>query len=423
METDFIVHQLGSMAQAVDILDKQSSEIKNCICILLGYIKAEQDTNPGNGYDNQIKELKLMIIDLNIKGSIRLRQNGLIELRTRAFGSIYGRTKSEIEQKLTQKLKEIQDSNKQLPRSRRVPKLSDFFTEIYLPFKQQNIEERSVQELKRYCDILIQIGFDITLNKISTLQIEKFLYTIEKSRTRQVMRGVINNILNYAKQLSVIKSNPCDNVSKIKHVTNKGRALSFSDQLEFFSKLYTAQNIRLTEKLYYTFVYLTGTRRNEAISVRYSDIDFVNNILHIPGTKTKTSDRDIPLFPLVKRILERIQPNKQDRFFTFDKADATRKIKKATADYHLHELRHTFGTIAICVQKLDPNTVALYMGHADPYMTLNTYTHPEQLDKALFYDGSLTDEQKLSVLKNKYNAILSLISDFLDTVPKFVPTN
>ena len=63
-------------------------------------------------------------------------------------------------------------------------------------------------------------------------------------------------------------------------------------------------------------------------------------------------------------------------------------IKKATKEYHLHELRHTFGTIAICVQKLDPKTVSLYMGHSTIGMTLSTYTHPEQLDKSLFYDGS-----------------------------------
>ena len=102
MENDYLKYQLGAVAQAVSNIDKYSAEIKNSICVILGYLKANDDfTAPtfGNGYDNLVEELKLLIINLNIKGSIRERANGLIELRTQAFGSIYGRSKSEIEQR------------------------------------------------------------------------------------------------------------------------------------------------------------------------------------------------------------------------------------------------------------------------------------------------------------------------------------
>ena len=423
MENSYITHQLGNIAQYVDIIDRQSSEIKNSLCVLLGYIKAFSDFDTGHGYDNHLEEIKLMIIQLNIKGSVRQRPGGLLELRTRAFGSIYGRSKEEIELKLTQRLKQVQDSNQQLPRAKRPPTLSEFFTEIYLPHKRQSVSEEHIHELNRYMDLLKQNGLDIALNKITTLQIEKCLNTIEKTRTRQIVRGVINNILKYAKQLSVIKHNPCDDVSKTKHITKKGRALSFADQKEFFITLFYTTELRLDKKLYYTFVYLTGTRRNEAMSIKNTDIDYNNNILHIPGTKTETSDRDIPLIPLVKTLLMCIQPNDRGKFFTFDKADATRDIKLVTAKYHLHELRHTFGTIAMCVKKSDPKTVALYMGHADPHVTLNTYTHPEQLDRQLFYDGSLSDEQKSQIMQERYSEILDIISEFLDGIPKFYPQN
>ncbi len=88
-------------------------------------------------------------------------------------------------------------------------------------------------------------------------------------------------------------------------------------------------------------------------------------------------------------------------------------MSKISGGYHLHELRHTFGTIAVCVQKLDPKTVSLYLGHSTVGMTLTTYTHPEQLDKALFYDGKLSEEEKLAQLKAEYQAILTLIDGYL----------
>ena len=50
----------------------------------------------------------------------------------------------------------------------------------------------------------------------------------------------------------------------------------------------------------------------------------------------------------------------------------------------------------------------VYMGHADIALTLSTYTHPEQLDKALFFDGSRSDDEKLDILRVKYHSILNL---------------
>lgn len=75
--------------------------------------------NYGNGFGNQpkstdeiIKEIRNMIIELRIKGSVRERPNGLIEYRSGLLGSIYGRTKEEIEQQITKKLKEVKTNKK-----------------------------------------------------------------------------------------------------------------------------------------------------------------------------------------------------------------------------------------------------------------------------------------------------------------------
>ncbi|MBD5131356.1 MAG: site-specific integrase [Clostridiales bacterium] len=418
MDKDFIRYKLGIMANAVSSIFEQTNTLKNEICTMLGFLKADDDF--GNGFDNQMEKINQMIIKLNIKGSTRVRSNGLIELRTAAFGSIYGRTAEEVEQKLTEKIKELTTKPKTLNKGQ-TPTLSEFYNDIYLQHKEQTVSANFLRSIRSSFKQCVDGGLDKPLNKLSTVELEKFLMTIEKARTRQVVRGFLFNLFEYAKQLGTVKINPCENVSAVKYTKNIGKAFSFKEQEEFFTELYKAKNIPTNKKLYYTFVYLTGTRRSEAISLNVSNVDFETNILHIPGTKTKNSNRDMPLFPLVKELLLRITPTDAGRYFTLEQAKATQVIKKVTSDHHLHELRHTFGTIAICVKKLDAKTVALYMGHADATMTLNIYTHPEQLDKELFFNGALTEEEKLAIMRQRYSGITDMIAEFLNSIPKSYP--
>lgn len=375
-----------------------------------------------NGYDNQrniLEEIKAMIVDLSIKASVRERPDGRFELRSRLLGSIYGFSKEEIELKLTKKLKEVQkNKGKPLSKKKEVPLMSEFFTKQYLPYKQQSLAESSLYEIERDFKLIMKGKFDKRLDKYTTASIEMYLFSIPQTRTRQIIRGLINNILSYAKRLGLIKENPCDNVEKVKHVQQIGEALSFEEQLQFFDNLFADPTIENPHKLYFAFLYLTGTRRNEAISVTSKDVDYRNNTLHIRGTKTKGSDRTLPLFPLVRQILLAITPDKSGVFFpaTGNRVDGIMRRVKGN-DHHPHELRHTFGTIKMCIERLDPKTVSLYMGHTTTQMTLSRYTHPEQLDKGVFYNGSLSEEVKLARLKEQYAAVLERISSFIKNLP------
>lgn len=380
------------------------------------------DNNFGHGFDNQynhssekiIKEIKAMIIELKIKGSVRERANGLIEFRSTVFGSIYGRTKEAIEEQLRKKLKDLKTGKLNKPKKQEIPLFSVFCEESYLPYKQANLADKTLRDMRNYIKFIIASGLDKPLNNFTAAEIEKFLYSIPQTRKRQLMRGLFNNIFNYAKRLGKIKHNPCDNVEKMKHNKEIGCALSFKTQYAFFNALFSPESKNSQMGKYYlTFVYLTGARREEAINLTVDDVDFENNVLRLPGTKTKGSDRYIPLFPLVKKLLQKIMPEKGKVFkLTYDQADT--EVRRLGRERHIHELRHTFGTIQVCVQKLDIKTVSLYMGHSTINMTLSTYTHPEQLDKALFFNGSLSEEEKLLRLREEYQQVLDQISSFLD---------
>lgn len=362
-----------------------------------------------------IQEVKEMIIELKIKGSVREHRDGLLKFTSTMLDKpIYGRSKEEIEEKLKNKIKELKNKSIK-PKKKDVELFSTFFNDSYLPYKKKTLKSDSIEGIEVWFRFIVKSGLDKPLNRYTSSEIEKFLYSIPLTRKRQMVRGVFNNLFNYAKKLGKIKANPCDNVDRMKHEKENGNAMNFKDQLQFFTALYNSDNIKITEseRMYLTFVYLTGTRRREALDLSIKDVDWENNVLHIPGTKTNGSDRIIPLFPLVRRILEKITPQKNGKYFKIVPNAASACIKKITTDYHLHELRHTFGTIAICVQKLDAKTVSLWMGHSTVGMTLQTYTHPEQLDKALFYNGNLREEEKLESLKQQYRHILDKIEKFL----------
>lgn len=428
---EFIKTQLYSILLSRQMISQAADNIDMYITAIYGYCAGRESGTEswlqnqiqspifalqGNGFGNQqstlLEVIKDMIVELKIKGSVRERANGLIELRTHALGSIYGRTKTEIATKLTQKLKEAKQKKETFNKKNKTPLLSEFFSTDYLPYKKTELSPSTIKAYVQYMKRIETESFDKPLNSYTTADIEKYLLAIPQTRTRQVLRGVFNNILTYAKRMGKIKSNPCDNVAQVKHTKKAGRALSFDAQNDLFDNLYSNNSIDLARKAFITFTYLTGTRRNEALSITVKDVDFENKVLHIPGTKTKGSNRFMPLTPLVEKLLQKITPDANGRYFPFAQHTSYDLMEKISDEYHLHELRHTFGTIAICVRKVDPKTVSLWLGHSTVSMTLTTYTHPEQLNQGLFYDGSKTEEEKIAIMQEQYESILGKINRF-----------
>ena len=115
---------------------------------------------------------------------------------------------------------------------------------------------------------------------------------------------------------------------------------------------------------------------------------------------------------MVRRLLDSLTP-KDGKYFPFSQYVADTTFKKYGKPHKLHDLRHTFGTIQICVNKIEAKTVSLYMGHSDVQTTLRIYTHPEQLNRAVFLNGKLTENEKLEHLKREYAEVLEIIDNFI----------
>jgi hypothetical protein len=71
------------------------------------------------------------------------------------------------------------------------------------------------------------------LIELDRIKYNNFLYSIEETRKRQLIHGLLNNIFKYALSLDMVEKNPCGNISKTKHETNEGTAFSFAEQKDF----------------------------------------------------------------------------------------------------------------------------------------------------------------------------------------------
>ena len=137
-----------------------------------------------------------------------------------------------------------------------------------------------------------------------------------------------------------------------------------------------------------------GTRpgKSELFSLRWSDVDFDNDVLRVRGTKTLTSNRLIPLTPQFKsRLLEMKDKSRTNYVIEFrGKPLTTCKTafrvarEKAGIDYNvrLYDIRHLFAS-TILSNGGDLKAVSKLLGHSSTRMTADIYYHELKGEKAL----------------------------------------
>ena len=186
----------------------------------------------------------------------------------------------------------------------------------------------------------------------------------------------------------------------------------------------------------YELALRTGMRRGEILGLRWTDIDFATNTLtnrrtiqRIVGeglvempTKTKSSDRRIPLSPPCIKVLkehERFQQAQRDRagkswvetshVFTssigtpLDPQHVSMNIgrlceRAGIRRIRFHDLRHSCATLLI-ESGVPLITVKELLGHSNIMITANTYTHtrlPHQADALRLLDNQLDQPESKS---------------------------
>lgn len=154
----------------------------------------------------------------------------------------------------------------------------------------------------------------------------------------------------------------------------------------------------------YTVAAFTGLRLGELLALRWRDVDFAKRVVHVrrsivlgvEDTPKSHKVRSVPLIDQAARALDELSRrgtfvHRDDRVFADDVGahlsdDRLRRrfktaLKRAGLEpMRLHDLRHTFGTLA--VQAFPLSDVKAYMGHANIETTMLYVHHVPQHDAA-----------------------------------------
>lgn len=349
---------------------------------------------------------------------MRRRSDGVYEKRFMMNGvrySVYGGSRKEIEQKEQALRKQIEsgfyNANKNLT-------MDEYFDE----WAQGKGKEVKSSSLRVYTNQYIKhISPAIGKRKVKDIEkreIKKLLDSVPDTLSVETYNSILRTlklIFHDAVRDEVIARSPADGIKQRKR-TKKAtetyhRALTEQEQADFMQEI--------KDDYYYEFLALllcTGMRWGEAACLEWSDIDQINNVIHITKTvttgvdgktivgdspKSESGRRDIPLTETIKTILKSQKKKMQmlnssdviiftNRVFSTTRGNmpscyaVNTSIKKALARldekgnhiefFTCHCLRDTFATRFI-EQGGNPQTLKTILGHSNLSMTMDLYSH------------------------------------------------
>jgi integrase len=120
-----------------------------------------------------------------------------------------------------------------------------------------------------------------------------------------------------------------------------------------------------------------------AVLLTWAHLDFENNLIHVPGTKSESSDRTIPMTQPARELFLRMRRERagEDRDTkVFLVRECAKSLARACSTVGVprmkhHTLRHYFATVAVR-SRVDMPSVAAMLGHQDGgVLVMKTYAH------------------------------------------------
>ena len=359
------------------------------------------------------------------EGSIRKRKDGTWEARVTigisADGkqqrkSLYGKTRQEVHNKMTDLLNNLQKGIITNPTEMTLAEWLDFYM---LEYKKQYVKPTTYNNytVKVKNHIKPAIGH-YKLKALRQDIIQKFVNSLsDKGLAPSTVIDVfklLSNALETAVDDGLIVRNVANRVKLPKTTKPQITVLTQEQQNAF------VEQAKVTYMgVVYIFDLCTGMRLGELLGLKWQDIDFEQNQLHIKriirkvkdpdnpeehwhlefGTpKTPTSERIIPLNETAIKVLadvwEQQEKNKEKASTAYEDNDLVfctqlgrpldpNNIRRTcysicakigVSNIHPHCLRHTFATRG-AENNVDVRVMQKFLGHATIKETADTYTH------------------------------------------------
>ncbi len=282
----------------------------------------------------------------------------------------------------------------------------------WLEHKQFTVRPNTLSSYKVTVEahIIPKLG-DIRICDLTRRDIQLYFEKLHREgispQTMRKHRVVIHGTLEEAVLDGILSDNPAQRISLPKASPFEGRVLN---DKEVSIMLHELERQPEPIRAAVTLALSLGLRRSEICGLRWMDVDFDTNTIHIrntmtdysglicegEATKTKASRRDLYLIPSVAEYLRSLKNTQEQNGIRTDKVcshpdghpvkpayitkGCMRFLKQCGFDgVRLHDLR---GTAATVLSKLVPiRQVKDYLGHEDIQTTLEYYVRTLSEDK------------------------------------------
>ncbi len=214
---------------------------------------------------------------------------------------------------------------------------------------------------------------------IGSMQIaDVFKSDLKNYRTRRQSQGIANSTINtemsiaskifqYAIDNGIITENPVSTLKPLKCAKPERQLLSNED----IGKICAAYGANQEFVDYIRFLQYTGAREQEALRVRWIDVEFSRNRIHIgaDGLAKNGKSRYVEMSEAARVLLERMWQNRErnEKLFTSENHRSRLEVARRVAKLEwvgFHDFRRHF--VSQCVMSgIDFATIANWCGHSD----------------------------------------------------------
>ena len=245
--------------------------------------------------------------------------------------------------------------------------LDNWFAKIKAP----NLCAGSIRSLRNVVRLLKAYISDKEVYKLLPIDFELCFARLPANKTRKDLFIYSREFLKFAYFNKFIAEDISIYLKAVKYKAKEGTAYSQEQILMILNNVSNSNVLAL-----FRFYYLTGVRRSEALNLCWQDIDFKNNLIHIKGTKTFSSDRLIPLTKQLNELFNNMNMNDiNSRVFRVSESGIRWQIERLKKilpfNVNIKNFRTTFATRCADIG-ISPKIVQSWLGHTD-IRTTNKY--------------------------------------------------
>lgn len=269
--------------------------------------------------------------------------------------------------------------------------LEAWLIDYIIPYKSEKTALFYAMHIKNR--IIPAIG-SVELRKLTPIDIQRFYTITAKSRldgrqkkvSTSTIRGLhrtLHAALQRAVKLDLIESNPADRVELPQSSGFKPKVFTLEEAGRFLEAAKESKHYNLV-----LLALLTGLRKGELLSLRWSNVDLDNSVISIAKSKTVSGERMVQLSPYaVEALRDQRRAVKGDVVFPsvvggveMEREGLATKVMSQICEraglphVRFHDLRHTHATW-LAAMDVSARTVADRLGHRDASFTLRTYAH------------------------------------------------